>query len=106
MNRFLLIIFLSCVLMACRTTNVEKVDSESKSASKVETCELLVKFSSDESLKRLMVKLDNLRLEIVKEVSASNHIHRVKLNCKTDDIEGLIFKLNQQEGVEWVSLAD
>ncbi len=106
MNRLLLIIFFSSVLVGCRSTGVMKTHAESGFVSQVEECELLVKLSSDEALKRLMAKLDNLRLEIVKEVSASDHIHRIKLNCKTDDIEGLIFKLKQEEGVEWVRMAD
>lgn len=100
MNRLLLIIFLSGVLMACRTANLSSPHSEIES--KIESCELLVKFKSDEALKRIMVKLENLRLEIVEEISASDHIHRIKLNCEADDLHGLIFKLNQQEGVEWV----
>lgn len=105
MNRILLILIFTFVL-ACRTTDVAIIRSESESESKVETCELLIRFSSDEALKRLMVRLESMRLEIVTEISASDHIHRLRLNCKADDIEGLIHKLNQQEGVEWVSRLD
>jgi hypothetical protein len=102
MNRSIQIVLLAIALSACRSVDVAKVNSDGGSETTVGTCELLVKFSSDEALKRNMLSWDHLRPVLVNEVSSTEKIVRMRVNCKSEETEALIYKLNQQEGVEWV----
>ena len=45
--------------------------------------------------------MQNLKLELEKEVSVSDNIYQLKLMCREFEVDGTIRKLSMQEGVEW-----
>lgn len=84
-------------LVACTSTApVATVPTEKQ------RCELLLKFASEEDLKRVPYQLSNLKFELVEAISAEEQIYLIKLDCFSDRKDELIEKLRLQNGVEWV----
>lgn len=104
--RFPISLLLVLTMTAC------KVGQESTSANvKEETVVLqdyavMVKFSSEEGLKRGMYELENLKIVVEREVSAQDHIYLMKLRCQEFQIDGIIRKLNENPNFEWAHLAE
>ena len=96
--RFLLFVLtLSISTFGCKTLNE---DSESASDStKQNRYEMMVQFKTIEDVKRVPYRLSNLRMEIQKEISDTDHIYLISVDCKSYEIDGIVLKLNDDAGV-------
>lgn len=84
-------------LVACKNTAPVATAPTEK-----QRCEFLLKFASEEDLKRVPYQLSNLKFELVEAISAEEQIYLIKLDCFSDRKGELIEKLRLQNGVEWV----
>ena len=63
--------------------------------------ELVVKFNSLEDVKRVPFRLPQLKMELVEEISNTDHIYNATVLCQEYAIDGVVEKLNLEEGVGW-----
>jgi len=58
-----------------------------------------IQFASVEDVKRVPYRLTNLRMELREELSAGQHIYLVSIECRPHALEGVLEKLNTDEGI-------
>ena len=68
--------------------------------------ELLLKFATLEDIKRVPYRLANLKMEILEDVSSTDHIYRVSIVSKDYAIDGTLEKMNADDGISWVKRQD
>ncbi len=100
MIRIFIILFLA--LVSCKSVNVSRADGASnKQEVASETYPIMVKFKAEDSVKQVIYKLERLKLEVLAEVSATDHIYNMKLSCKPYEIDGFVEKIGNEDGVDW-----
>lgn len=63
--------------------------------------ELLVSFASLEDVKRVPYRLSQLKMELMDEISSQENLFKVSVVCKEFELNGIIHKLNNEQGVNW-----
>ena len=61
--------------------------------------DLLVSFSSLEDLKRVPYRFSDLKMELREEISSSDNLYKFSILCKDYEIDGIVFKLNKEAGI-------
>ena len=102
MIRVVFIVFVAFALASCKSVeNGGGVRSGNQEITQAGSFSVLIKFQSQEGLKMVLFQMQNLKLELEKEVSVSDNIYQLKLVCREFEVDGTIRKLSMQEGVEW-----
>ena len=99
MIRWLSLVWFMALVSSCVTTrSTPKVE---QSIPETRQYELLVMFASKEDVKRVPHRFSNLKMSLLEEVSMSDNIYRVSIECENRAIEGTIVKLNMEAGITW-----
>lgn len=98
MARILLFFLVSTWVLSC---NTNKEITHEANAEESKRFEVVVKFNSLEDVKRVPFNLPQLKMELVEEVSHSDHIYSTTVLCQEYAIDGVVEKLNLEEGVGW-----
>jgi hypothetical protein len=107
MLRSLLILVVTVGTHACATIENARDSKASLEAVQVKVSySIMVKFSSQEGLKKTLHRFQHLRMEVEEEVSASDNIYQLKLTCSGYEIDGIVHKLSDQDEIEWAKRVD
>lgn len=92
--------------VGCGTTRNSTVSATVEQRETVRQFELIVKFSSDEGLKRAMFGFEKFRMTILEDISTEDAIYRILIQCKEYEIDGVIRKLNDDANIEWAKRSE
>ncbi|MCF8276191.1 MAG: hypothetical protein K9J17_05595 [Flavobacteriales bacterium] len=99
---------LSIVVLFSACTPSKQVTVESKQAElQIEKrSTFLIRFASEEDVKRIPYRFQNLKMQLEKEISSSDHIYQVSILCRPLELEGNVMKIGNEQGVVWAKLED
>jgi ABC-type phosphate/phosphonate transport system substrate-binding protein len=93
----LLMVGLSLLFWGCKSS--EKPSSIKLQAAEPVQYELNVQFASMEDVKRVPLQYEKLKMQLKTEVSVEQHIYLVAIECHAYAIDGVLEKLNLDNGV-------
>ncbi len=99
-------IFIWLSFTACTGTQNTVTPTLSLEKNEVRPYNLLVKFSSEEGLKRVLLKFERNKMLLKEEVSVTDNIYLVEIRKAAFEIEGFVTKLQLEQDVEWAKLAE
>ena len=93
-------IFSLVVLIALTSCKTEESAVETQQEESIrQRYNLDVQFASLEDVKRVPLRLNKLKMELINELSSGQNIYRVSVECKPHALNGVLEKLNADEGI-------
>lgn len=91
-------------LASCKATQPASSSEEQESIR--QRYDVEIQFASTEDVKRVPLRLRSLRMELREELSAGRQIYLVSIECKPHALEGVLEKLNADDGIKLAKLRD
>jgi hypothetical protein len=102
----ILFLLVAVVLISCTAQQISVNSAQQTVESADQRFKLMMQFGSEEALKRMLVRFQNLKMELDRPISASDLSYSVFVTCKDFEIDGIVTKLNLEEGIVWAKRAE
>ena len=97
----LFILFSVAAFAACKTVDHTTVTEKSDQQST--RYQIQIQFASVEDVKMVPLQYEKFRMQLNEELLHDQHLYRASIECKPYEIDGVIKKMKQDEGVIDVS---